>query len=498
MNYLTLYRQWRPQTFEEVVGQKNTVAGLKNAVKEGRLAHAYLFFGPRGSGKTSLAKIMAKAVNCTEGIGGEPCNRCSTCKDINNGSFMDVMEIDAASNRGIDEIRDLREKVRVLPAQGKKKVYIIDEVHMLTTEAFNALLKTLEEPPPSVMFILATTEAHRLPATVLSRCQRYAFTRLSLSDVVQRLEEVSSANEINVTEPALETMARRANGSLRDALSILEQCIAFCDNDIDVNEVLEVLGLVNQEILIQIMAAMLGQRTQEVLSHLNTLIRQGKEPVQVARDTAMCARDLMQYRLLGDDAELLTMSPDILRKLVAAFPALSPSQLSGGIKHLLKLSDELRYNEGQRFLLEIGFLEAIDIMGITSGEQSSKIETSIAAPSSPPAVEKAPKTTTAGSWEEIMDKVKAGKVTVHALLAPASVVEMDEKVLTLGYRPDRRFHRDKMAEKGNQEILQAALTQVLGHPLEINLVILEETAEQPPVVRKAVEIFGKDKVKIIE
>ncbi|NLB17910.1 MAG: DNA polymerase III subunit gamma/tau [Syntrophomonadaceae bacterium] len=499
MNYLTLYRQWRPQAFGEVVGQKNTVAGLKNAVKEGRLSHAYLFFGPRGSGKTSLAKIMAKAVNCTEGSDGEPCNRCSTCMDINNGSFMDVMEIDAASNRGIDEIRDLREKVRVLPAQGKKKVYIIDEVHMLTTEAFNALLKTLEEPPPSVMFILATTEAHRLPATVLSRCQRYAFTRLSLSEVVQRLEEVSMANEINVTKQAMETMGRRANGSLRDALSILEQCIAFCDNDIDVPEVLEVLGMVNQEILADIMAAMLGQKNQEVLAHINTLIRQGKEPVQVARDAALCARDLMQYCLLGKEAELLAMPPDVLQKIAAAFPAISPGQLSGGIKHLLKLSDELRFNEGQRFLLEIGFLETMDIMGTNSGEPKSSIEIPAATPPTSPVIkEEIPETTPVGSWEEIKDKVKASKVTVHALLSPAIVVEMDEKVLTLGYRPDRRFHRDKMTEKGNLEILQAAITQVLGHPLEINLVILEETVKHSPAVRKAVEIFGEDKVKIVE
>ncbi|MGE5544674.1 MAG: DNA polymerase III subunit gamma/tau, partial [Bacillota bacterium] len=400
MNYLTLYRQWRPQTFNEVVGQKNTVTGLQNAVKEGRLAHAYLFFGPRGSGKTSVAKILAKAVNCPNSVNGEPCNTCSACQDINNGSFMDVLEIDAASNRGIDEIRDLREKVRVLPAQGKKKVYIIDEVHMLTTEAFNALLKTLEEPPDSVIFILATTEAHRVPATVLSRCQRYAFTRLSTTEVINRLRDVADEMHIRVSDQALEVMARRSNGSLRDALSIMEQCVAFCETDIEESQVMDVLGLVNHETLAAIFKGMIEQKVEEVLSHLNSLIKQGKEPIQIARDAALCARDLMQYKLLDKQADLLVMPITDIEGLISDYPNLTASRLSRVTKHLLKLADELRFNEGQRFVLEVGFLEAMEFMAESKPEN---------VPVSQNTRQEKPRKTKANSpkkWDDIMERVK--------------------------------------------------------------------------------------------
>lgn len=493
MNYLTLYRQWRPQTFNEVVGQRNTVTGLQNAVREGRLAHAYLFFGPRGSGKTSVAKIMAKAVNCPNGDNGEPCNACPACQDINNGSFMDVLEIDAASNRGIDEIRDLREKVRVLPAQGKKKVYIIDEVHMLTTEAFNALLKTLEEPPDSVIFILATTEAHRVPATVLSRCQRYAFTRLSATEVMGRLRDVAGEMNIRVSDQAYEVMARRANGSLRDALSIMEQCIAFQDNDIDESQVMDVLGLVNHEVLTAIFKGMLEQKVEEVLSHLNSLIKQGKEPIQIARDAALCARDLMQYKLLDKQADLLVMPVTNLEGLISNYPNITASQLSRVTKHLLKLADELRFNEGQRFVLEVGFLEAMEFVAELKPD-NVPVTHNTKQPEKSRKAKPAPSKT----WDDIMERVKANKVTTHALLAPAVMLGLTDGVLTLGYRPELKFHREKMEEKVNQEILQSALVEVFGHPLEVKLITLEETTEQPPVVRKAIEIFGEDKVKIIE
>ncbi len=507
MNYLTLYRQWRPQTFGEVVGQKNTVTGLQNAVRDGKLAHAYLFYGPRGSGKTSLAKIFAKAVNCMSPVDGEPCNKCPSCTDINNGSFMDVLEIDAASNRGIDEIRDLREKVRVLPAQGKKKVYIIDEVHMLTTEAFNALLKTLEEPPESVVFILATTEANRVPGTVLSRCQRYAFTRLSTAEVVGRLEEVAGSQGVRISGDALQVMARRANGSLRDALSIMEQCLSFRENDIGVSEVLDVLGLVNQETLAEIFRAMLGQETSQVLGLINDLLKQGKEPIQIARDASLCARDLLQLRLLGAQAEMMVMTPDSLQQIMGGYASIPPMRLSQTIKHLLKLADELRYNEGQRFLLEVGFIEAMELLGESTPQTVAPVKKDRPAARKPtpaaeaPPAQSAPPSAADGGpspWDSVLEKVKANKVTTHALLAPATVIGIDDKVLSLGYGPEKKFHREKMEEKGNQEILQQVLREVFGHSLEIRLVALEEVAEQSEVVRKALEVFGKDRVKIAE
>lgn len=314
MAYVALYRQWRPQDFENLVGQKHISITLKNAIVSGKIAHAYLFSGPRGTGKTSTAKILAKSLNCIHGPTPEPCNVCLNCESINTGTSMDVFEIDAASNRGIDEIRELRETVKFAPVDGRYKVYIIDEVHMLTTEAFNALLKTLEEPPAHVVFILATTEAHKIPATIHSRCQRYDFRRIDAREIEGRLVAVTQREGLNVAPDALRLIASHADGGLRDALSILDQCTTMENGVITSEKVRQLLGLVGHEWVWRITEALAERNFKAVLLALGELISLGKEVRQILLEVALYMRSIMLFKtapdidsieLYGDDRKVL-------------------------------------------------------------------------------------------------------------------------------------------------------------------------------------------------
>ena len=275
MAYQVLARKWRPQVFEDLVAQNHITNTLKNAIKLNRVAQAYLFTGPRGVGKTTTARLLAKALNCINGPTETPCNECNSCLEINIGRSLDVLEIDGASNRGIDEIRDLREKVKYAPTQGKYKIYIVDEVHMLTTEAFNALLKTLEEPPPHVVFIFATTEPHKVPSTILSRCQRFDFRRIPLSEIITSLEEIAKAENVKITRDALFLIAKKSDGGMRDAQSMLDQISSLGENEITDEIVREILGLVDQDIFFQITEALKQKNPAETLNKLNDIITQG-------------------------------------------------------------------------------------------------------------------------------------------------------------------------------------------------------------------------------
>ncbi|MHC5252771.1 DNA polymerase III subunit gamma/tau [Listeria kieliensis] len=296
MAYQALYRVFRPQSFDDVVGQSHVTRTLQNAITQNKTSHAYLFSGPRGTGKTSAAKIFAKAINCENPVNGEPCNECETCKTITEGSNPDVLEIDAASNNGVEEIRDIREKVKYAPTVSKYKIYIIDEVHMLSTGAFNALLKTLEEPPKHVIFILATTEPHKLPLTIISRVQRFDFKRITTQDITERMAYILNEEKIPFDEKALAIIARAAEGGMRDALSLLDQVISYGSEEVSVTDALEITGSVSQNLLTELVKSIMECDAEQAIQNLSALLAEGKDPVRLVEDLLVFFRDILLYQ----------------------------------------------------------------------------------------------------------------------------------------------------------------------------------------------------------
>jgi len=296
MSYQALYRVWRPRQLKDVVGQDHITKTLKNALLQDKFSHAYLFTGPRGTGKTSAAKIISKAINCEQAPVDEPCNQCDTCKGIQDGSIVDVIEIDAASNNGVDEIRDIRDKVKFAPSAARYKVYIIDEVHMLTTGAFNALLKTLEEPPRHVIFILATTEPHKIPLTIISRCQRFDFKRISAHSMIERMREIIETSEMRVDEDALSLIARASEGGMRDALSLLDQVISYSDDSVTAEDVLSIIGAVSQQLIHEVVQSIYSGNVGEGLAAIDTLMKEGKDANRFIEDLIFFFRDVLMVK----------------------------------------------------------------------------------------------------------------------------------------------------------------------------------------------------------
>lgn len=358
MSYTALYRKFRPQEFEDVKGQDHIVTTLRNQIKADRIGHAYLFCGTRGTGKTTVAKIFARAVNCEHPVDGSPCGKCLTCKRIANGTSMNVIEIDAASNNGVDNIRQIREEVEYRPTEGKYKVYIIDEVHMLSTGAFNALLKTLEEPPEYVIFILATTEAHKIPITILSRCQRYDFHRISIDTIAARLSDLMQREQVDVEERAIRYVAKAGDGSMRDALSLLDQCIAFhLGETLTYENVLEVLGAVDTEIFSTLLRQIIQKDIVGAISTLDTLVNEGRELGQMVNDFTWYMRNLLLLQSSDDMEDVLDMSKDNLAALKEEAGMIAPETLMRYIRVFSALSDQMRYATQRRILIEIAIIK---------------------------------------------------------------------------------------------------------------------------------------------
>ncbi len=514
MSYRALYRVWRPQTFADLVGQEHVTQTLMNALESGQLAHAYLFSGPRGTGKTSAAKIMAKAVNCTEGPTAVPCNKCEACRGVVDGSLMDVVEIDAASNRGVDEIRDLRDKVKYAPSEVRRKVYIIDEVHMLTTEAFNALLKTLEEPPQHVLFILATTEPYKLPPTIISRCQRFSFRRVPFRKIVARLRHITDTLENEVTEEALGAIARSADGGMRDALSLLDQVLAFAGDRVEISDVHAVTGSLGEEKLSEILEALVGGNAAKALDCIESLVTDGLEPERLIHELIHATRDvllLLTAPELGEVKERLAG----IETLTRLADRVSREQLVMIMDGLLDYQQQMKWAAHPRVLLELAIVQLAQGSHINEGEESSaevrrlqerlrgleqqvaelssKLDaltstagtvTSISTkqvpnPSSPNLERK--KVVIPGqigellkkaspehlqkvkrSWSEVLNRVKEQKITVHAWLVNGEPVAATGQAVVLAFK--NTIHRETTEKEANKFLIEQVMGEVFGSP----------------------------------
>lgn len=357
MAYIALYRKWRPKSFEDVVGQSHITETLQKAIDTDKVAHAYLFSGPRGTGKTSTAKIFARAMNCVHGPTSHPCNECEICRHILSGESMDVVEIDAASNRSIEDIRTLRETIKFMPAEGHKKIYIIDEVHMLTTEAFNALLKTLEEPPAHVIFILATTEPERIPMTILSRCQRYEFRRITSADIAARLMYVAEQEHIGLTKGAAHILAVQADGGMRDALSMLDQCAGNADGQIDEGLVRDLLGLIGRDWLFSLSDAVFQGRGSVVIKAVDDVIRMGKEPQLILTELVEHLRAIMLYQA-DPHTDTLAAYADSLPQLATQAESVAAEQVFAVLNVLQQAMLTAKNSPVPRVAVEMGLLMA--------------------------------------------------------------------------------------------------------------------------------------------
>jgi DNA polymerase-3 subunit gamma/tau len=519
--YQALYRQWRPQTFADMVGQEHVARTLQNALEQGRLAHAYLFCGPRGTGKTSAAKILSKAVNCENGPTREPCNQCSACLGIQAGRVMDVLEIDAASNRGIDDIRDLREKVRYSPVEVRHKVYIIDEVHMLSQEAFNALLKTLEEPPARVLFILATTEPHKLPATIVSRCQRLDFHLIGIAQIAQRLRQVADDAGRLVTDEALFLMAEEADGGLRDGLSLLEQVLAYGQDEINVEDALAVLGSVGRDVFHTLTDALLRRDMGAALLLLQSVVTGGKELHHFTQQAIAYYRDLMVVSACGEQSERLGIAPDWAPRLKEQASSLGIGTIGKILSELHALLTEIRWSTRPRLLWELAIFRILVPEGraecfvspalavsesnynpkpLAYGQAQLK-ETAAQKPSSEVHDKKIPELqNSARMWPKVMERVKKESVRTHAVLLSGHVGSYSDKLLELCF--DAEIHCEMMDNPDIKKPLLTVLKTMFGTEPAIRCVVkgsgaaIAVTEKDPEeLVSSAVEIFNGRLVK---
>ncbi|MFD0769233.1 DNA polymerase III subunit gamma/tau [Bacillus sp. CGMCC 1.60114] len=507
MSYQALYRTWRPQKFEDVVGQKHVTKTLQNALLQEKASHAYVFSGPRGTGKTTIAKVFAKAINCEHAPTAEPCNECPACLGITQGAISDVLEIDAASNNGVDEIRDIRDKVKYAPSEVRYKVYIIDEVHMLSMGAFNALLKTLEEPPQHVIFILATTEPHKIPPTIISRCQRFEFRKISVHDIVERLTTVVNNEGTKVDEEALQIVARAAEGGMRDALSLIDQAISYSDEVVTVEDVLAVTGSVSQQYLANLVGCIYENDVSKALRIVDNIMNQGKDPLRFMEDFIYYYRDMLLYQTSPQLEDMLerVIVDDSFRKLSQD---MEPEMIYEIIHTLSKSQQEMKWTNHPRIFLEVVMVQLCQQFAMKANgvdrlqavlqrmqqleqelENMKQHGVPVAMQQEVKETRVTPKPTRSGSM-----KIPVGRV--HEVLKQATRKDLEQLKSAWGELLERLKNYNKVAYavllENSEPVAASTTSYVLAFKFEIHCKMASENREATDTVEQILfELFGK-------
>ncbi len=538
-SYQVLARKWRPQTFDEVVGQEGTVQALRNAVSMNRIAHAYLFSGPRGTGKTTIARLLSKALNCEKGPTPDFCGKCGPCKEIAAGNSVDVMEIDGASNRGIDDVKELREHVRYMPSGSRYKVYIIDEVHMLTAPAFNALLKTLEEPPGHVKFFFATTEPHKMPVTILSRCQRFELRRIPVEKMVARLRKIADSEGIEIEDDALLAVARRSEGAMRDAESILDQVVSYCGKKVDGGSVISLLGLAGTEVFYEVDRAIMEGNAEAVLRIAAEIFSGGKHTQRFVEELIEHFRALLIVKVTTTPEKILEVSAEELSRLREMAANFSEGQLIHAIDVLAEANGKLSMPGSPQIVLEVALLQLVrskdrvsidelikridrvQAKGGGSGFGLGGLE-NMTVPGTKPkqpdlfeslsgsgVVKETPLARLTEEdakdftnvWNKVMKTLGEVRPSLKENLAFGRVMQFENGVLTLGFDRNHTFHRNRVADESNKRVVEDMVREATGGNVRVEV---EETSEvrepaspsakepeeEIPVIKKARDIFG--------
>ncbi|MGO5075935.1 DNA polymerase III subunit gamma/tau [Clostridium sporogenes] len=540
MGYTALYREWRPRTFKEVVGQKHITVTLKNQVIENRIAHAYLFCGTRGTGKTSTAKILSKAVNCLNPKDGEPCNECEICNKINSGTLMDVIEMDAASKRKLEDIKEVIENVKYPPQEGKNKVYIMDEVHMLTQEAVNAFLKTLEEPPSNVIFILATTDPQKLPITILSRCQRFDFRRIRNEEIFERLRSIVSEQGIYADDKSLNLIARMSDGAMRDALSILDQVISTGDGKVEYDQVLDMLGLVTNENLLRITNSIIEKDVEKSMRIIEDIVLSGKDIYNFIKDMITHLRNILMVKVSKNPNEILDMSSENIDLVKEQAEKIRIEEIMRNIKILQEAEQQSKWVKQSRIYLELAVLKMCKIEYDTSKEvilsRLNKIEELIKSGNIKLAMKEEKKKTESKEfdikkikenikddkiqenlieeynkdskltvetvkkmWHDILEAFKARRLMVlYAALVTANITDCKEGIITLNYNKQYSFNKKRLEKPENNKIVQEIFSEVLKEKIRIIYTVEEKAKEEnlPEEILK--NTFGENILEIID